>query len=310
MANKKRREASAPQETTPSPTQRSEPSYDNLWTALRQSWGPGFSPFRVLYRFFAHQWQEIHTATLTKTPQRFEAAPLVILVVASVSLTLMEYYGNSKNFFALLKWLAPQEGALAEWARGVIQGRYRELHGFAYWSLARAVGYLVIPWLFMLFLKGERPSQYGLSLKSARSHTSLYVTLFLMIFPVVVLASFTGGFQKTYPFYSQASRSAYDFIVFELLYGFQFFTLEYFFRGFLLHSLKRYVGAYAIFYMLVPYCMIHFGKPFSETLGAIGAGIILGTLSLRTGSIWGGFGIHVAVALSMDVLSLWQKGLL
>ena len=161
-------------------------------------------------------------------------------------------------------------------------------------------------WLFT----GEKVSSYGLSLKSARSNAKLYLTLYLMIAPVVFLVSFTKGFQHIYPFYSQASRSWFDFLVFELVYGFQFFSLEFFFRGFLLHSIKRYVGAYAIFIMLVPYCMIHFGKPMPETLGAIGTGLILGTLSLRTNSIWGGVGIHVAVAVSMDVSSLWQKGLL
>jgi membrane protease YdiL (CAAX protease family) len=56
--------------------------------------------------------------------------------------------------------------------------------------------------------------------------------------------------------------------------------------------------------MIVPYCMIHYGKPMPETLGAIGAGLILGTLAMRTRSIWGGVLIHVGVATTMDVLAL------
>ena len=56
--------------------------------------------------------------------------------------------------------------------------------------------------------------------------------------------------------------------------------------------------------MIVPNCMIHYGKPMPETLGAIGAGLILGTLAMRTRSIWGGVMIHVGVALSMDMLAL------
>ena len=39
---------------------------------------------------------------------------------------------------------------------------------------------------------------------------------------------------------------------------------------------------------------------------AAGAG--RGVLSLRTGSILGGFLIHVAVAISMDVAALWMRG--
>ena len=56
--------------------------------------------------------------------------------------------------------------------------------------------------------------------------------------------------------------------------------------------------------MIIPYCMIHYGKPLPETLGAIGAGILLGTIAMRTRSIWGGVIIHVAVAVTMDVLAL------
>jgi membrane protease YdiL (CAAX protease family) len=56
--------------------------------------------------------------------------------------------------------------------------------------------------------------------------------------------------------------------------------------------------------MIVPYCMIHYGKPLPETLGAIVAGLVLGTLALRTRSIWGGVLIHIGVALTMDMLAL------
>ncbi len=84
----------------------------------------------------------------------------------------------------------------------------------------------------------------------------------------------------------------------------QFFALEVFFRGFMLHALKRPMGAYAIFAMIVPYCMIHYHKPIAEVLGAVAAGTVLGTLSLHTGSIWCGVLIHVSVAWSMDSLAL------
>jgi membrane protease YdiL (CAAX protease family) len=42
----------------------------------------------------------------------------------------------------------------------------------------------------------------------------------------------------------------------------------------------------------------------AETFGAIGAGLILGTLAMRTRSIWGGVLIHIGVAMTMDVLAL------
>ena len=56
--------------------------------------------------------------------------------------------------------------------------------------------------------------------------------------------------------------------------------------------------------MCVPYCMIHYGKPYLEAAGAVVAGIALGSLAMRTKSIYSGFLVHVTVALSMDLLSL------
>lgn len=320
MAAKKRRDShKAPTKEEPSgaepitpPTNATPPQYNHLISALRYDWSEQRqNPFGTLYRFFSYQWEQINESALEPKTNKTSHIPLIVLVVVSFSLTLMEYYGSSRDWNAFLKWLSTSKGSWGPWAKGISSGPYKELWGFAYWSMARFFGYLVIPCLAVwLFLRGEKVSSYGLSFKSAQSHAKLYITLYLMIAPVVVLASFTAGFQHTYPFYSQASRSWTDFLLFELFYGFQFFSLEFFFRGFLLHSIKRYVGAYAIFIMIVPYCMIHFGKPMPETLGAIGAGLILGTLSLRTNSIWGGVGIHVAVAVLMDVCSLSQKGLL
>ena len=128
--------------------------------------------------------------------------------------------------------------------------------------------------------------------------------MFALIFPVVVIASTTPAFRNTYPFYRMANRSQFDLWTWEAMYAAQFLSLEFFFRGFLLQGLRRALGANAIFVMIVPYCMIHYGKPMPETLGAIFAGLILGTFAMRTKSIWGGVLIHVGVAITMDVLAL------
>ena len=75
-------------------------------------------------------------------------------------------------------------------------------------------------------------------------------------------------------------------------------------------ALRRTMGSGAIFVMAVPYCMIHYGKPYLEAHGAIVAGVVLGSLSMRTRSIYAGFLVHVTVALGMDTLSLWKRSAL
>ncbi len=62
--------------------------------------------------------------------------------------------------------------------------------------------------------------------------------------------------------------------------------------------------------MVVPYCMIHFGKPYLEACGAMVAGVVLGSLSMRTRSIYAGFLVHGTVAILMDVVSLDHRNAL
>jgi len=53
--------------------------------------------------------------------------------------------------------------------------------------------------------------------------------------------------------------------------------------------------------------MIHFGKPYLEACSAMVAGTVLGSLSMRTRSIYAGFLVHGTVAILMDVLSLYRQ---
>jgi hypothetical protein len=227
---------------------------------------------------------------------KFDFRPLVVLCAVAVSLTVIEYYGDRDSFRRLVN----------RWLPDFLMHKYFDLASFGYWSGFRIAGYVLFPWLVVLFMRGERLRDYGLSLKGFLKHLWIYGLLFLIVVFPVVMVSFTKSFQNTYPFYKLAARSWTDFLLWEAMYSLQFFALEVFFRGFMLHPLKKPMGAYAIFAMAVPYCMIHFNKPLAEVLGAVVAGIVLGTLSLRTGSIWCGVLIHVSVAVSMDSLSMFH----
>ena len=223
---------------------------------------------------------------------RFDWRVLVILVTACVTLTLQEYIGDRVYFEKL--W--PYDPRRPD--------PYWQLKGFAWWSGWRFAGYLVLPAIVVALMPGERLRDYHISMRGFIKHLWVYVVLFALVLPAVYLASKTASFQATYPFYKSANRSRFDLLAWEGLYALQFLSLEFFFRGFLLQGLRRALGSNAIFVMIVPYCMIHYGKPMPETFGAIGAGLILGTLAMRTRSIWGGVLIHVGVAVSMDLFAL------
>jgi len=218
-----------------------------------------------------------------------------VLVVVAISLTIQEYIGERDMFGRLFPDQIFRDGKFTE---------YGQLKAFVWWTGWRVFGYVVLPITAILCLPGERLRDYFISLRSFFTHLPVYFGLFLIVLPAVIIASQTSSFNLTYPFYKWANRSAFDLWAWELLYALQFFSLEFFFRGFMLRALAPRMGSAAIFVMVVPYCMIHYGKPMPETLGAIIAGIVLGTLALRTRSIWGGVLIHVGVALTMDLLAV------
>ncbi|MCG8424676.1 MAG: CPBP family intramembrane metalloprotease [Proteobacteria bacterium] len=215
---------------------------------------------------------------------------IVVLVVVAVSLALQEYYGDR----GVYREVFPYDRDDPYWT----------LKGFAWWSGWRFFGYVIIPMVAIWLMPGERVRDYYLSGREFWRHFRIYLLLFVLVFPVVVIAAQNESFYRTYPFYKWSNRSSFDFLAWQGLYALQFLSLEFFFRGFMLRGLGRAMGSKAIFVMIVPYCMIHFGKPLAETLGAIFAGIILGTLAMRTRSMWGGVVIHIGVAVTMDVLAL------
>lgn len=239
------------------------------------------------------QWRAIDAET-ERSPSEAGTASwnvLVVLVVCAVSLTLQEYLGDRGSYE---RWFPP---------RGA-RDPYFELKTFAWWSGWRVFGYVILPMAAVIAMRGERLRDYHFTFRGFASHLWIYALMFALITPAVIVASTTDSFRHTYPFYRLANRSHFDLWTWEAFYAAQFVSLEVFFRGYLLAGLRRALGSNAIFVMIVPYCMIHYGKPLPETLGAIGAGVILGTLAMRTRSIWGGVLIHIGVATMMDVLAL------
>ena len=232
----------------------------------------------------------------------------IVLITGAICIALLEYFGMSNRFWNISNGLRAigLEGA----AVGLEGWMVDPLHRLTYWAIACVTSYFVIPSIVVVAVFRERLSDYGIGLRGVFKDAWIYVLFFGTVLPALIFVSFDPHFQSMYPFYTPPEGEPLwpRFWTWELLYLLQFFSLEFFFRGFLVHGLRRRLGYYSIFVMMVPYCMIHFGKPFPETLGAIIAGVVLGSLSLKTRSVWMGVAIHASVALTMDFASLWQTG--
>ncbi len=232
-----------------------------------------------------------------------------VLVLVAVVLSLQEYLLRPAVYAGFLHWLESSFSGMINAETWMSPENYS--FGFLlFWACGQTLLYVVPPIIFIRFVWKKSLGDYGVKLKGVFSLWWMYFLMLAVMVPIVFVASRSEGFQATYPFFEPFPNEPLwpRFWIWEGAYFLQFVGLEFFFRGFLLHGIRRQFGAYAIFVMMVPYCMIHFGKPMPETFAAIAAGIILGFMSLKTRSIWMGAALHVSVALTMDMCALWRAG--
>lgn len=217
-----------------------------------------------------------------------------------------------KGFFMFLLLAAPAIFALKitfDWfTRSLMQ--YLETPWNQYW-------YMVVNWpikcLLVLVLvalcwrRGKyEPPLAGMQLKGFNAKP--YFLLLLMMVPLLAFAATRPDFLVTYPkverinfIHDYVQNSSWWKLLYEIAYGIDFITIEFFFRGFLVIAFIRYAGTAAILPMAAFYCAIHFGKPLFECITSYFGGIILGVVVYNTRSIWGGLIVHLGIAWLMEL---------
>lgn len=173
-----------------------------------------------------------------------------------------------------------------------------------YWPLRMIVlvAILIVCWL--LFHKKE--ILYGLSAK--KFNYTPYLIMLLIMVPLITAASTQPDFLAVYPkmkmvlpLPDNADPAWFYKLLFELSYGSDFFSIEIFFRGFLIIGFMKWMGKDAILPMACFYCTIHFGKPLGECISSYFGGLLLGIVSYNTRSIYGGLMVHLGIAWLMEV---------
>lgn len=269
----------------------------------------------VVWVMFRGTWKELDREAWNERGHfvaagRWDSRPLVAMVITAIVLTTQEYYGGSTTYRSLVyPLLADLEKMLP---KGVFPlAKYDQLLTYGWWALTRVFGYVLIPLpLWKLLYPRDSILDMGFRVKGIWRHWWVYTASLFAVSVGMVLVARQPDFGTYYPFYKQASRSWLDLVAWESMYFAQFLALEIFFRGWMLGAVRKSLGSGAIFAMAVPYCMIHYGKPYLEANGAIVAGIFLGSLAMKTRSIYAGFLVHITVALSMDLLALFNRGAL
>lgn len=225
------------------------------------------------------------------------------VILFSLILVVAFYYWGRPGFVdrPLASWLTQSMGLGA-------QSEYLGLMPYAWWAGMSVILRMLLPALFIWWVLRSRLRDHGWRIRSENPHFALYGLFMLGMLPIVYGVSLTDSFQHTYPFYKGAHLGLDHFLLFQLCYGLQFFALEAFFRGFMTFALYRHFGYWCLLIMVIPYCMIHLGKPPAEAFAAIAAGVALGYLALKSGTWVYGAILHWCVAITMDLMAIWQKG--
>ena len=268
--------------------------------------------YYVLWKLFRNTWRELdEEAHAWNTAQRENGGtnfrPFAVFVIAATVLAWQDYYGGGyfyrSHIYPLLCQLDQKFPAWIQLAK------YKVLYDYMWWELTSILGYVVFPFtIWKILFPQDALLDFGLRTKGFFQHIRLYGLFLVLVIVGVVFASFQSSFVDYYPYYKLASRSWWDLLLWEAVYLPGFFALEIFFRGWWLVALRKSLGAAAIFTMVVPYCMIHFGKPYLETMSTLMGAVALGSISMKTKSVYQGTFLHITLALSMDLLALAQKG--
>lgn len=245
----------------------------------------------------------------TSQERRNSRQIFIVLVSVTLALLMLNYLKNSSALEQLLVATAELQGRPTRyWLDKLFHTGFESLLRYSWWSSWHVLLYVILPCLVLRYCLRSPVRECGWRWGDTHKHWRGYLLLLSPILVFVIFASTRDDFVAHYPFYRDAGRSWFDLLAWEMLYLIQFASLEFFFRGYMLQSLRPHYGAGAIWIMVVPYVMIHFTKPWLEATGAIFFGLFLAILALRSRSIWGGFFVHAGVAVSMDIASLLQQG--
>jgi membrane protease YdiL (CAAX protease family) len=173
--------------------------------------------------------------------------------------------------------------------------------------LVNAAALLFVPFLAIFSLFREGTEAFGFAVQR-NGAGRLALLFFVLMIPVVYVASRYPDFQRTYPLRYGAAYSWSSLVYHEVTYGFYLFCWEFFYRGFLTFGLKRAFGPVAaVVLQSLAFGLMHYGKPTPEFLSSFVGGAVLGWLALRGKSFYPCFILHWAVSILMDVLAIHSR---
>jgi uncharacterized protein len=216
---------------------------------------------------------------------------ILIVFISVALLQSVSYYYTSRRFFRFNYFEQLQ------FDKNVF------LYEYIYWFVGDFFTLFILPLLIIkLLLKGKLTS-YGLQIGDYKIGLKYSLIFLALMIPIVWFVSANGDFINTYPQLDDVKYSWSIFLIFELGILLYMVAWEFIWRGFMLFGLEDKFGYYAVLIQMIPFLILHNGKPAAETFGALVAGLALGVLALKTRSVLYCIISHAGVMFSIDLVS-------
>jgi membrane protease YdiL (CAAX protease family) len=173
---------------------------------------------------------------------------------------------------------------------------------YLYWFIGDSFTFLVLPVLIIRFVIKEKISDYGMKVGDWQTGLILSLIFLMIMLPLVWMFSSSKDFVSNYPQLLSVRTAWNIFFIYESGMLIYMFAWEFIWRGFTLFGLEEKFGYYAVLIQMIPFVILHNGKPMAETFGAILGGIALGILALRTRSFLYGVIVHIGIMFSIDLI--------
>ena len=268
--------------------------------------------FIAAFIFFNYYYWLNQKISFLADPQQYISWYLIFLVAFSFVYLLLAIFEHKALFknkeFLLLFLIAP---AIFSWkmvfdidvhfTNDKMQNAY--WNQVIYWPFK----FIVVSSMLLVIWKLTKEKQpfYGTGIKDFSFKP--YIIMLLIMIPLVAAASTQPDFLSMYPklksisFLNNKNNSGWYKLLYELSYGIDFFSIELFFRGFLILAFTKWFGKDVILPMACFYCTIHFGKPLGECISSYFGGLILGIVIYHTRTIFGGLMVHLGIAWMMEL---------
>jgi len=217
----------------------------------------------------------------------------LVLVSVPIILFVYLYYGMHESFVRYLPLITVDE--------------FFSMYAYIYEYLSSFLWLFVLPLIIIKLFLGEKIRNYGLGAGDAKYGIRAALLCMALVLPFLFLGTQMPDMQATYPHVKSIIHKGKYFLILEFFYAFYYIGWEFFFRGYMLFSLREKLGDLnAILIQTMASSLMHIGKPGGEFVGSIVVGILFGYLVLRARSIWYPFLIHLFIGIATDVLMVVQ----